>query len=260
MLALIDDHILHAALHGDEARSAVVLLHSLGTCGAAWAMQTQALARAHFVICPDFRGHGLSEISQRAVTVERLAEDVGAVLDHLGVEAFHLAGISLGGLVAQRLAGQRGSAVRSLTLLDSNVVSLNPPMWRDRAAQARAEGLDALADGIMERWMPAPERGTPGGRALRTMLGRTPPEGYAAACEALAMADCRADAAAIRAPATVAVGEFDQATPRTAAEALAGAIAGSVLRVIEGAAHIPLFGRAEVVTALLRETIARAGE
>ncbi len=122
----IDGHCQHVALYGSENHPALVLLHSLGTCHAVWERQIRAFSKSHFVICPDFRGHGLSEVSRTPVTVEALAEDVVAILAAIGVNRFDLAGISIGGLVAQRVAATLREEVRTLTLLDSNIVSLAP--------------------------------------------------------------------------------------------------------------------------------------
>jgi 3-oxoadipate enol-lactonase len=250
-------HTLHVALHGSTANPAIVLLHSLGTCAEVWEAQARALARSHFVICPDFRGHGLSDLSREPLTVEALADDVCAIVAALQLTSFHLAGISIGGMVAQLVAGTTPTAVRTLTLFDTSLVSLNPRMWRDRAAKVRADGLDAIAESVLTRWTTSAARQTPEGRGLAAMLARTPSEGYAAGCDALAVADCRSYAARLTVPTTIAVGAFDEATPPAASKALAEAIAGSVYRVIEGAAHIPLFEQAEAVNGILRQATVR---
>jgi 3-oxoadipate enol-lactonase len=257
MFVSANAHTLHVAVHGNAANPAVVLLHSLGTCADVWEVQARALAQSHFVICPDFRGHGLSELSREPLTVEVLADDVCAIVSVLQLTSFDLAGISIGGMVAHLVAGTTPAAVRTLTLFDTSLVSLNPQMWRDRAAKVRADGLDAIAESVLTRWMTAMARQTPEGRGLAAMLARTPSEGYAAGCDALAVADCRANAARLAMPTTIAVGAFDEATPPAASKALAEAIAGSVYRVIEGAAHIPLFEQAEAVNGTLREAMAR---
>ena len=116
----IDGHCQHVALYGSENHPALVLLHSLGTCHAVWERQIRAFSKSHFVICPDFRGHGLSEVSRTPVTVEALAEDVVAILAAIGVNRFDLAGISIGGLVAQRVAATLREEVRTTDALSGN--------------------------------------------------------------------------------------------------------------------------------------------
>lgn len=257
MLLEVDNHVLHFTVHGNRTKPAVVLFHSLGTCGAVWEKQVQAFAADHFILCPDFRGHGLSEVSKTPVSIERFADDVDAIVDELKLASYHLCGISIGGLVAQAFAAKHPEKAKTLTLLDSNLMSLNPLMWRDRAQKCREAGLDSIAEGVLSRWMTPGFRTTVEGRALATMLVRTPDEGYAAGCDALAEADCRAYAAKLGMPVTVALGEFDEATPRAASEALAAALGGVTVEVIPGAAHIPLFEAAEAVNALLAASLAK---
>lgn len=255
MFLEINGHCNHVALYGSQDHPALVLLHSLGTCHAVWERQIRAFSNSHFVICPDFRGHGLSEVSRSPVTVEALAEDVVAILAAIGVNRFDLAGISIGGLVAQRVAATLREEVRTLTLLDSNIVSLAPQMWKDRAAKVRTEGLAAIEEAVLSRWTTPQGRQNDEGRGLAMMLARTPSEGYAAGCDALALADCRACAVSLTMPVTVAVGELDEATPPQAVQALADAIVGARFQIIEGAAHIPLFERADAVNAILRGSV-----
>ncbi len=255
MFLQINKHALHVALYGSDHHPALVLLHSLGTSQAVWENQIRAFSQTYFVICPDFRGHGLSEVSRDPVTVEALADDVMAVVEALRVAEFHLAGISIGGLVAQCVAAALQARVRTLTLLDSNIVSLAPQMWRDRATKVRAEGLAAIEEAVVSRWTTPGGRHSDAGRGLAMMFARTPAEGYAAGCDALAVADCRQCAANLTMPVTVAVGEHDEATPPQAGQALAAAIVGARFEIIRGAAHIPLFERSEAVNALLQRAV-----
>lgn len=255
MFASINDHNIHVALHGNADDPALVLLHSLGTSHDVWQGQVDAFSRTHYVVCPDFRGHGLSDLSRTPVTVEALADDIVILLSELGVQHFHLAGISIGGMVAQCVAATLAERVRSLTVFDSSIVSLDPNMWRQRAAKIRADGLASIARGVLARWITPQAAEAPFGCGLATMLARMSSEGYAAGCDALAIADCRPHAAGLTMPVSVAVGELDEATPPAAGKALADAIAGSLFTIIAGGAHIPLFERAEAVNDILAQSI-----
>ncbi|MGG7518353.1 alpha/beta fold hydrolase [Allorhizobium undicola] len=258
MFVSVNDHNLHVALHGSKQAPALVLLHSLGTSHDVWQEQARVFSASHYVICPDFRGHGLSDISRSPVTVEALAEDIVALLRELGVEQFHLAGISIGGMVAQCVAATMPEQVRTLTVFDSSIESLAPQMWQGRAAKIRADGLASIASGVLARWITPDAVETPHGRGLATMLARMSSEGYAAGCDALAIADCRGYAASLVMPVTIAVGELDEATPPAASKALADAIAGSRFTTIPDAAHIPLFEQAAAVNQILAQSVERA--
>ena len=230
---------LHVQQSGPRHAETVLLLHSLGTQAAIWESTAEALSSRYRIICPDLRGHGLSDVTPGPYSVESLADDMLALLDALSVAEAHVAGISLGGMVAQSLASRAPQRVRSLTLLDT-ALSIPPALvWRDRAALVRKEGMEPLVEPVVARWVTATALQSFEARALRTMLRMTHPEGYAAAAEAVAAADLRQSARGLRMATLVLVGDGDVATPLSSAEALRDAIAGARLEVIPDAAHIP---------------------
>ncbi len=243
----------HVRLDGASGAPPLLMLHSLGTTSDVWDEQATALASSFRVIRPDFRGHGLTEVTPGPYTVERLARDMIAVLDALGAGRVHVAGISLGGLVAQRLAAQAPERVASLMLCDTALSIPPPETWRERAATVRTHGMGAIADAVLARWVTEGFRDQPAAAGLRAMLLRTAPEGYAASCEAIAEADLTESTRHLHIPTLVLVGEQDLATPPAAAQALHEAIRDSTLAVLPGAAHIPTAERPdEVATALRR--------
>jgi 3-oxoadipate enol-lactonase/4-carboxymuconolactone decarboxylase len=241
----------HVAVDGPPGAPAILLIHSLGSSLRLWDAQAEALARGHRVIRYDLRGHGLTEVGAGPCTVEDLADDAVAVLDALGITAAHVAGVSIGGMVAQAVAARAPARVRSLVLCDTALAIPPPETWRQRAALVRAEGVAAVADGVLGRWVPASYLASPAGRGLRQTLLRTPADGYAAAAEALAVADLSRTTPAIRAPTLVIVGELDPSTPVAASEALRDAIPGARLTVIPGALHVPMLDRPDEVTAAI---------
>ena len=79
-----------------------------------------SLAGSFSLICPDNRGTGASELGDAdALTVDAMADDLERLLDVLELERTPLAGWSMGGYVAQRLALRAPTRVESLTLLAS---------------------------------------------------------------------------------------------------------------------------------------------
>ena len=254
----------HVRVDGPPSAPPLLMRHSLGTAGAVGDEQAAALAGPFRVIRPDFRGHGLTALTPGPYTVEDLAADALAVLDALGVERAHVAGISLGGLVAQslaaRLAAQAPERVASLMLCDT-ALSIPPPVtWYEGAARVRAHGMEAVVDAVVARWVTEGFRDQPGAGGLRTMLLRTPAEGYAACCEAIAGADLTESTHRLRVPALVLVGDQDPSTPPDAARALHEAITGSSLIVLPDAAHIPTVEQPRAVTEALREFLVAASE
>ena len=244
---------MHVAIGGPEGAPPLLLLHSLGTTLEVWDAQATALARSFRVIRPDLRGHGLTEATPGPYSIEGMARDALALLDALGVEHAHVGGISIGGLIAQAMAALAPGRVRSLVLCDTALAIPPPLTWHERAATVRGQGMAAIADAVMARWVTAGFLVAPAAQGLRAMLLRTSPEGYAGAAEAIAAADLSAGTGALRLPALVLVGDQDQATPVASAEALAGAIPGAVLRIIADAAHIPTVEKPDEITAAMRD-------
>jgi pimeloyl-ACP methyl ester carboxylesterase len=95
----------------------VLLIQGVGVCGTGWAPQADTLASHLRCISFDNRGMGSSQPAGVPITVEQMAEDALAILDAEKVEAAHVVGHSLGGLVALRLALEARPRVRSLTLM-----------------------------------------------------------------------------------------------------------------------------------------------
>jgi 3-oxoadipate enol-lactonase/4-carboxymuconolactone decarboxylase len=239
------------AVDGPPGAPAMLLIHSLGTSLRVWDAQVERLARGFRVVRFSLRGHGLSDTSAVPCTIEDFADDALAVLDALGIAAAHVGGVSIGGMIAQAVAARAPARVTSLILCDTALALPPPEMWRQRAATVRAEGVAAIADATLARWVTPGFLASPRGRGLRNLLLRTHPEGYAAAAEALGSADLTRSTPKLRVPTLVLVGELDPSTPVAAAEALRDAIPGARLAVIPGAAHIPMVERPDEVTAAI---------
>jgi 3-oxoadipate enol-lactonase len=108
---------------------ALLLLHGLGSRGADWQMQIDALAPEFRVLTLDFAGHGASEPLAGPITLADLAADVRAFLDHLYIPQAHIAGLSLGGMVAFQLAVDTPDRLRSLIVINAAPGPGNQRRW-----------------------------------------------------------------------------------------------------------------------------------
>jgi pimeloyl-ACP methyl ester carboxylesterase len=95
----------------------VILVQGVGVIGEGWRPQIDGLRDRYAVVAADNRGIGGSTFSGTALTVDDMAADVLALADAEGFDRFHLAGHSLGGLIAQAVALRRPERVISLALL-----------------------------------------------------------------------------------------------------------------------------------------------
>ena len=107
------DAVVHYDRTGDGP--ALLLLHGTAASREQWGPLTAEAGR-FTVLAPDFSGSGRTTDHGGPVSVEDLAAEAEAVLDHAGIEAAHVVGHSLGGVVAAHLAGTRPHRVRSAVL------------------------------------------------------------------------------------------------------------------------------------------------
>jgi 3-oxoadipate enol-lactonase len=250
MLIHVNNHAINVEQSGTG--EPLLLLHSLGTNATLWNTHIVDLESEFMLVRIDLRGHGQSSISRVPLTIEALADDVVAIADHLGIQRFALAGISLGGMVAQVVAARLGERLTRLVLLDTSLAPMSRPMWRSRAESVRRDGLASIAKDVVARWHAPSDAPSTAVESAYSSLLETPTEGYAAGCDALAVADCSAVAPKIDCPTTVVVGALDTATPPVLAEELTKAIRGARLVVIPEAAHLPMLDAPAQVTEALR--------
>ncbi|HTF09785.1 MAG TPA: 3-oxoadipate enol-lactonase [Asanoa sp.] len=228
----------------------VVLGGSLGTTGTMWAPQVAALRDEFRVVAFDHRGHGGSPPLPGPYSLEDLGTDVLALLDHLGLDRVHYAGLSLGGMVGMWLAAHAPDRIDRLALL-CTAAHLPPASgWHQRAATVRADGMGAIADAVVARWF------TPGFRpdvvaGFTEALLVIDAEGYAGCCEAIAGMDLRPVLGSIGAPTLVIAGADDPATPPALARTIVEGVRGAELVVLPDAAHLASVEQAGAVSALL---------
>lgn len=238
----------------------VVLLGSLGSDRSMWDAQVRDLSRDHTVVAVDHRGHGASELIEGPCTIADLAGDVLALLDSLGVDRFHVVGLSLGGAIAQWLAVHRAARIRSAALLCTAAKFGEPAGWAERAAAVRSGGTEAVADAVVARWItPARAEAEPALVAdLREMVVGTSAEGYAAACDALAGWDGRADLGRISCPTLVVAGDEDPSTPPEVLREIADGVPGAQFVTLSPAAHVPTVEMPDRVSQTLRAHLTSA--
>lgn len=230
----------------------LLLASSLGATADMWEPQL-TLADRFRIIRYDHRGHGRSPVPPGRYELADLGADALALLDRLQIERVHLAGLSLGGMVAMWVAAHAPDRVDRLVLMSTSAKLGPAEAWAERAATVRAGGTGAVADTVVGRWF-TPEYSSAHldvVRRFRDMIAATPPDGYAACCGAIERMDLEPELARIRAATLVITGSDDPATPPVHAERIAAGIAGAMLEMLPGAAHLANVSAAETVNALL---------
>jgi 3-oxoadipate enol-lactonase/4-carboxymuconolactone decarboxylase len=244
---------LHAVVEGPADAPAVLLLGSLGSTVDMWEPQVAALAQRFRVVRCDSRGHGQSPVPAGPYSLDDLVDDVVALLDRLAITAASVVGLSLGGMIALRLAAREPERVERLAVLCSSALLGPSSAWSERAALVRTRGTGAVAEAVVDRWFTAALRAREPGlvEQMRAMVAATPAEGYASCCEAIAGMDLRGDLVRIVAPTLTVAGGQDPATPPEHLEAIAAAVPGAAALVLPQAAHLASWEQAVAVNATL---------
>ncbi|CAO3456789.1 3-oxoadipate enol-lactonase [Azospirillum largimobile] len=235
----------HYDLTGPADAPVLLFANSIGTSLHIWDAVVPHLSDRYRILRYDMRGHGLTQVTpvsdDAGYSMDLLADDAAGLLDALGIARAHVCGLSIGGMMAQRLAVKAPGRIQGLILCDTAGVIGPASVWTDRIAAIRARGMAAISDGVMARWFTQAFRdGRPDQiRGYTAMVARTTEDGYVGCAMAIRDADLRTANAAIKAPTLVICGEDDVATPPDAARELAAGIPGARFELLPGAAHIP---------------------
>jgi 3-oxoadipate enol-lactonase len=238
---------------GPEDAPTVVLSNSLGSTPAMWDPQFPALAERFRVVRYDHRGHGRSPVPPAPYELADLGTDVIALLDRLGLEQVRWCGLSLGGMVGIWMAINAPERIDRLVLCCTSARLGPPEMWADRAATVRAQGVDAIADAGLQRWLSPGfiEREPEIAAGIRAMLVATPAEGYAACCGVIERMDQVPELGAIRAATLVIAAEDDPATPPEHGALIASTVPGAQLAVVKDARHLATIEQPAAMTELI---------
>lgn len=208
-----------------------------------WRFQVPALSQHFRVICYDNRGAGRTSAPDAPYSIAGMAEDLAALMDHLGIDSTHLVGWSMGGLIAQALALAKPERVRRLVLMSTmahtdglervalrnwiNIRLSNMPF--EQYVRQISQGLFTAAlyddesryETIVQRMANNPYAQTQRGflRQAEALLAHQPGDA----------------ARGIRTKTLILVGEHDPRTPPYLSKRLAKLIPDSTLRILRGA-------------------------
>jgi (E)-2-((N-methylformamido)methylene)succinate hydrolase len=242
---------------GGGEQPPVMLIHGVGADGTSWDQIATALASEFRVLRLDLRGHGHSGHIEGALALSDFVQDVVDVLDACAVSAAHVAGFSLGGMIAQNIALRHPERVRRLVLLSAVAGRTAEERERVQARLAilREQGVAAITGAAQDRWF-TPEfiAGNPDlvDRRMRQLQENHAPS-YAAAYTVFSTSDLGDRLHTIRAPTLIATGEHDVGSNTRMARYMQAQIAGSRLEILPRLRHSILVEAPELVTRLLRD-------
>ncbi len=222
----------------------LVLIHGLGSDLTIWDSEAAIFGAHHRVTRPDVRGFGVSDKPPGPYSPATFACDLDRLFVACGIGDAHVVGISMGGVIAQRLALDFPRRVRSLVLVStsSEVGQKATATWQRLADRIERDGFDAQTADASRAFSPAFARQHP---EVVAALGRRnaacDPRGYAAAARAVSDYNWTAELRRLIAPTLILQGLDDQLTPPGGAVKLSRALPFARLLLVADAGHnLPL--------------------
>lgn len=231
------------------AAQTVLFVNSLGTDLRMWQGVSGALAAR--CIGFDMRGHGLSATPAQDWTIADIADDVLALLDHLGIASAVIAGCSVGGMVAQDFGLRHRGRASALVLSNTAAKVGTAESWQARIGAVQAGGMEAVAEAVLDRWFAPDFRASPQALPFATMLRRADPVGYIQTCRALQAADLRAGLGLLDLPVLMIAGAHDLSTPPSLVAETAAMIRGARLTQLPGSGHLPAIDAPQATAAAI---------
>jgi pimeloyl-ACP methyl ester carboxylesterase len=231
----------------------VVLLHGAYMSTDLMAFLLTGLADTRQVIATDFQGHGRTADVDRPITYDQFAEDVAALMEHLGVRQADVVGYSMGGSVALRAAMRHPDNVRKLV---------------SASGQYRLDGLyPEVIAGIATNSTPEFMMGTPWYENYARVAPN--PDDFPTLVEKLKRLDAtefvwdEAAIAAITAPALLVDGDADVIRPEhmvSLFRLLGGGVPGDLtglpnarLAILPGTTHVGVMNRGDWLAPMITE-------
>ena len=233
----------------------MLLIHGVGARLDNWDGAAAVLARNFKVVRYDLRGHGKSSKVPGPYSLEMFADDAAALLDHLGIARAHVAGHSLGGMIAITLSRRHPQRVDRLAVLSAAA---------GRTEEERRkvmERIALIASGIagdhfrnsLSRWF-TDEFSAANPELMEQYAARNKendPVCYAAAYTVLATGEVGPDLPRVKAPTLVVTGEHDLGSNPRMSRFIHAGIAGSELRILPRLRHSILIEAPRTVAGLL---------
>lgn len=231
----------------------VVLLHGYPFDKSMWSGQIEALAVAGFrAIAPDLPGLGETKSLSEVATMDDMARDTAALLDHLGVEQAVICGLSMGGYVAFEFVQLFPARVVGLVLAGTRAPADNEQEKAGREQQVQTmlrAGMVPISIATLPKLLASRTLAEKPDvvKRVRAMITRSAPKGAAAAQRGMAARrDYSEDLAKIDVPTLIIVGREDSIRPVADAEFMHRGIRDSRLEIIEDAAHMTNMEQPEV--------------
>jgi 3-oxoadipate enol-lactonase len=261
-LIQVNEISLYYELHGPEGAPVLALNNGvIMNAAASWAYQTQALSVHYRVLQYDCRGQGQSDHPEGLYSMETHADDLAGLMDALGIEKAHIAGISYGGEVAQGFALKYPHKTRTLILIDT-VSEVGPELrlviesWVDALKSTEPDAFfhATIPWNFSAQFIRENPRLLEDARKRYTLLD------YPAVirlCECFLEVDFTARLGEIKVPTCILVGELDLLKGLRYAQILKQGIPHAEMHALKGAGHATCWERPEEFNSVILGFLAK---
>ncbi len=223
----------------------LILIMGLGANGSLWEDHVQEFEKHFRCILMDNRGAGATDKPDGPYSTKMMADDTAGLMDALGIENAHIAGISMGGAIAQELALNHPAKARSLVLVstwakcNNYAVSVFEHFRKIRATAKPGNFLE-----LLQLWIYAPPFYEANMDDLREAQqgaddddNPMPLHAFSAQCDACINHDTAGRLDQIKAPTLITIGDQDIFTPPPFSMHLHENISGSEIFFLQGCGH-----------------------
>jgi 3-oxoadipate enol-lactonase len=259
-----DGRPLYYEVHGEG--DPLLCVMGLSADHLAWTLQVPAWSQRFQTVVFDNRDVGQSFRAEGPYDVADMAQDALALADGLGLERFHLVGMSLGGAIAQELALAAPGRVRSLTLIVTYAWGGRwgrefARLWSRSAAQRNDdEHLDWLLVQTLSQSFYENEQAVEFVRNMALANPHPQPrDAFIRQLDAGSRHDTRDRLGDLDLPVHVIGGEYDLLVPAWKSAELAQLIPGARLTILPGAPHGVNLERAGELNGLVLDFLAEPG-
>ncbi|GAB4505642.1 MAG: alpha/beta fold hydrolase [Anaerolineales bacterium] len=230
----------------------LMLVHGYPLDHTIWDKVVPLLENDFDLILPDLRGFGESQVVETEYSLTDMADDLAALLDHLGIQQTCLAGHSMGGYIALAFARVWPRRLRGLGLVASQAIADTPERRQGRYETASA----ILRDGVRQVAEEMSRKLTPDVHAqvfVQKVIAAQSPVGLAGALRAMARREnAMPFLSSFRLPLVIVHGDADVLVPVERAHEIKAALPQAHLVELHGGGHMPMLEAPQVTAQALK--------
>lgn len=248
---VLDNLIVSYTDYGPDDSPVLIFIHGFPLNKTMWNPQIDSLKDNYRVITYDIRGHGDSDIGEKALSIDLFVTDLISLMDKLNIDKAAICGLSMGGYIALNAILKFPERFEALVLCDTTCISDSP-----ETKEKRGKAIESIKKDGVEKYSGESVKNLFAPESLITkraevdlvkqMIVNTSENSLCSTLVALAARqETCSNLNEIRVPVLILVGEEDKIAPPDAARNMDKGIKNSRLHIIGHAGHLSNFEQPE---------------